>query len=274
MHLKTQEILNIITQAAHSSAEIIIENFNTQSKIKDKGSHKDIVTETDVASQKNIKSFITAELEKIGVEQDDIGFAEEESADHSVAEHTFIVDPIDGTSNFAAGIPYSCISIGYAYKQKVLVGLVYNPFSKTLYTGVTNEGAHMQIGDNQTVTLQVNPKEINSWMVGVHFNGIEVYRDQFKSYLELYPHVRGLRTFGSLTLEICAVADTSLDAVYNRGCYFWDLAAASVILREAGAELYNYQGEILEFDWQDTQSRYEVVACHPKNKDKAISFLQ
>ena len=78
---------------------------------------------------------------------------------------------------------------------------------------------------------------------------------------------------GSLTLDLCLLADNALDGVLNRGCFFWDLAAANIILEEAGGMIYNTDGEKLSFNWEDTKSKYHLIACHPKSKENLLQAL-
>ncbi len=269
-----EEILDLMIKAGEQSAQIIRDNFRRSDKYEDKSSHIDIVTEIDKASQKNIHEYLLVGMKSLGFTEDQIGFIEEETTSDSVKEHTFIIDPIDGTTNFASGIPFSCISIGYALNQEVKIGVVYEPFSKTIYWGESSKGSFIKNDLFGTRKLQLKTKPMKSWIVAAHLNGLDVVNEQFDTYQKMYPQVRGLRNIGSLTLDICNMADNVFDAIYNRGCYFWDLAAASVILKEANGEIYDYTGQILEFDWENTKKKYSLIACHPESQSDVISFIK
>lgn len=269
----SQDILSIMIAAAEQSALLIRDNFRKTDSYQDKSSHLDIVTETDVASQQIIHDVLVAGMKRLGVDNDGVGFVQEESGSDQLKEHNFIVDPIDGTTNYSSGIPFSCISIGYAVKRKLTLGVVLEPFSNTLYWGEVGKGAFAKdllLGERQ-LSLQLKPE--TSWIVGAHLNSIDVVDSQFLTYQNIYPHVRGLRNIGSLTLDLCFMADNVIDVVFNKGSYLWDVAAASVLLGEAGGMLYDLQGDTLEIDWEDTKKKYQLFACHPANKDTVLAYL-
>lgn len=268
------QILSLMINAAEESAKIIRANFRQSDQYQDKSSHLDIVTATDLASQNSIHDILKSGMIKLGINESDIGFIEEECKTDLVKHHTFIVDPIDGTTNFASGIPFSCISIGYAVDRNMQLGVVLEPFSKTLYWGEVGQGSFVRdiLRGEQRLLTSVKPAK--SWIVGAHLNALDVVAEQFASYQKIYPHVRGMRNIGSLTLDLCFMADNVIDAVLNQGCYVWDLAAVSVILHEAGGALYDYQGIPLQFDWTESKKKYQVIACHPEIKEDLLKLMQ
>lgn len=269
-----KQILDLMVKTAEQSAQLIRSNFRQSDEYQDKSSHIDIVTATDTASQKNIHEMLVSGMKNLGFSEDEVGFVEEESGNDSVKKHNFIVDPIDGTTNFASGIPFSCISIGYATDHDIKIGVVLEPFSKTLYWGEAGEGSFVKNELLGKRRLQLKMKPEKSWIIGAHLNGLDVVDAQFETYQRIYPHVRGLRNIGSLTLDLCFMADNVIDVVFNQGCYFWDLAAASILLKEAGGQIYDYSGQDLEFDWSDTKKKYHVMACHPSSLEKVVEFVK
>lgn len=261
-------------KAAQQSAQIIRNNFRKSDEYQDKSSHIDIVTTTDKSSQKSIHNMLQSGMHNLGIDISKIGFIQEESNDDSVKKYNFIIDPIDGTTNFSSGIPFSCVSIGYAVGRELRLGVVLEPFSKTLYWGEVGRGSFVKnelLGERR---LQVKTKPMKSWIVAAHLNSFDVVDSQFAIYRKIYPNVRGLRNIGSLTMDLCFTADNVIDVVFCKGCFFWDLAAASIILKEAGGQLYDYQAGVLEFDWIDTRKKYHIVACHPDSAEKAKSFIK
>lgn len=273
-------VLELMIKAARQSGELIKQNFRQSNHAQNKTSHLDIVTQTDRLSQQGIHECLISGMNECGVNSSDIGFVEEESSQDSIRYHNFIVDPLDGTSNFASGIPYSCVSIAYAEEQEVKMGVVFDPFTNSLYWGEKNQGAFIQTQPQNQRQLKLLPKPTKSWMVASHFNGLEVVAQQFASYQKIYPQVRGLRNMGSITLDLCLMADNIFDVVLNRGCYFWDLAAAKVILEEAGGKIYSLapdekvDGQDLSFDWIETKKKYQIMASHPETKAEALKLLR
>jgi len=267
------QILQLMIKVAEQSAQIIRENFRQSDEYQDKSSHIDIVTATDTASQASIHESLISGMKSLGINENLVGFIEEESSGDAVKEHNFIVDPIDGTTNFASGIPLSCISIGYATGHEMKMGVVLDPFSKTLYWGELGQGSFVKndlLGERR---LHIKTKPMKQWIVSAHLNGLDVVDQQFATYQKIYPHVRGLRNMGSLTWDLCFLADNIVDVVFNQGCYFWDLAAASVILNEAGGKIFDDQGQKLQFNWEDTKKKYALIACSPENIEQVLSVI-
>src|SRR3989338_1330858 len=268
----SKPILALMVKAAEKSARIIRDNFRRSRDYENKKSHIDIVTQTDLESQKKIHEFLTLGMKDLGFNDAEIGFVEEESGNNKIKHHNFIVDPIDGTTNFSSGIPFSCVSIGYALGQKIKICVVFEPFSETMYWGEINNvsfvSSHL-LGERR-LRLQIKP--MKTWIIGAPLTGLEVVNTQFAMYRKIYPHVRGLRNVGSLTLDLCFMADNVIDVVFNMGCYFWDLAAASVILNEAGGAIYDNQSQELKFDWVNTKKKYHLMACHPQIKKEVLSL--
>ncbi len=275
--MHNEHILSLMTSAAKSAGRIVTSAFRTDIDVKEKTSHADVVTSTDVASQRNIHDLLLEGMQKLGYAENEIGFIQEESSSNSVRQHNFIVDPIDGTTNFASGIPFSCISIAYAASTTLRLGVVYDPFSDTLYSGEVGNGSCVESLRFGKKSLALQHKPIDDWIVSAQLNGQDENEvaGQFATYQKIYPQVRGLRNMGSLTLELCLMADNVVDALYNHGSFFWDLAAVSVILREAGGELYDIdaRGQVLEFDWEDTQKKYRLFACRPEAQETVHRFL-
>lgn len=272
--IKNTQILQLMIKAAEKSAQIIRANFRQSDEYQDKSSHIDIVTATDTASQVSIHESLILGMNSLGINENVVGFIEEESSGDAVKEHNFIVDPIDGTTNFASGIPLSCISIGYAVGREMKMGVVLDPFSKTLYWGEVGHGSFVKndlLGERR---LQIKTKPIRQWIVSAHLNGLDVVDQQFATYQKIYPHVRGLRNMGSLTLDLCFLSDNIVSVVFCNGCYLWDLAAASVILNEAGGKIFDDQGNDLQFDWVDTKKKYALIACSSDNIEEVLSITQ
>lgn len=273
MSSPTSPILTLMIEAAEHSAQIIRKNFRHVSQIQNKTSHQDIVTNTDVQSQQVIHDHLLQGMKKLGYDEAIIGFVEEESTGDSVKTHTFIVDPLDGTTNFAAGIPFSGISIAYAEQKEIKLGVIFEPYSETLYWGEKGQGSYVKSELFGEHALLFSPKPMTSWLVAAHFNSSEIAQKQFSIYQKIYPHIRGLRNIGALVLDCGLLADGVLDAIFVHGCCLWDLAAAQVILPEAGYGLYTLQGEKLKLEWDNTKYKYEVMACSPNDLDQIMNIL-
>jgi len=164
---------------------------------------------------------------------------------------TFIVDPIDGTTNFVHGYPYVSISLGLAIERIPVVGVVYNPFTDTLYSAITGRGAFL----NHNIPLPLDRRtlepltELSSALVAVEWGSDRSgndYEVKVKTFAKLCrakseggAMVHSLKSMGSAALNLCAVAEGGIDAYWEGGCWAWDVCAGWVILKEAGGEVFD-----------------------------------
>ena len=177
-------------------------------------------------------------------------------------EPTFIVDPIDGTTNFIHGFPEACISLGFALRREPAVGVVYNPFQDLLFSGMKGFGSYMQrnaslgAGHGQGPRLKLPLVGRGNGADAPALEGLEkalvaiewgstrdgpIYDLKARTFVKLAAAkeeggsmVHSLRSLGSAALNLCAVSAGQLDAYWEGGCYAWDVCAGWCILREAG----------------------------------------
>ena len=163
-------------------------------------------------------------------------------------EPTFVVDPIDGTTNFIHGFPHCCVSLGLSVQNTPVVGVIYNPFLDTLYTAIKGHGAYLTTPSGERkLPLAKNPaplKGLSSALVSVEYpaqrtgENFAIKVDTFRK-LTAAPEDGGkmahsLRSIGSAALNLAAVAAGQLDVWWDAGCYAWDVCAGWCILVEAG----------------------------------------
>ena len=184
---------------------------------------------------------------------------------------TFIVDPIDGTNNFFHGHPYVCVSLGLAVDKKPVVGVVYNPYTKALYTGIKGKGSYLTDASHSHVRLPLREsepmKDLSHCLVAVEWgserqgNDYEVKVATFKKLCATKEAggamVHGLRSLGSCELNLCGVASGHIDAYWESGPYAWDVCAGWVILEEAGGRLVGCHKD--DWDPKLDQRRYMAV---------------
>jgi myo-inositol-1(or 4)-monophosphatase len=219
----------------------------------------DLVTETDRA----VEDLISGTLRE---RYPDILFVGEETytPDQKITdEPTFILDPIDGTTNFVHNFPYVCISLGLSVHRIPHVGIVYNPFTKTLYSAIKGHGAFL----NETTPLPLrapNPLALSDAQIAVEWgsdrsgNDLDVKASTFKNLAAADGGmVHSLRSLGSAALNLCNVAAGSMDAYWEAGCWAWDVCAGMCILAETGGVVVdaNPGGWLAEMD----QRRYFAI---------------
>lgn len=161
-------------------------------------------------------------------------------------EPTFVVDPIDGTINFVHGFPSACVSLGFTVDRTPVVGVVFNPFTQTLYSAIRGKGAFL----NRKTPLPLKGDNVeplgglSNTLVCVEW-GSERSGQNWDTKIRTFDKlgrtkenggamVRSMRSMGSAALNLCAVATGTVDLYWEGGCWAWDVCAGWVILTEAG----------------------------------------
>lgn len=225
----------------------------------------DIVTETDQAVERLVSSRLSTLYPSYSFVGEETYVAGETKITDAP---TFIVDPIDGTTNFLHGFPQACISLGFAVDKIPSVGVVYNPFLDVLYTGIKGHGAFVQRNASlaasgvlksgaegaEKIRLPASGKGdgskapplegLGTALVAIEWGSsrdgtnydvkTETFRKLAGSEKIGGAMVHSLRSLGSAALNLCAVAAGELDAYWEGGCYAWDVCAGWCILSEAG----------------------------------------
>jgi myo-inositol-1(or 4)-monophosphatase len=200
----------------------------------------DLVTETDQA----VEQMISTRLREKYPSFEFMGEETYKPGDALSANPTFIVDPIDGTTNFIHGYPYVVISLGFAVDKVPTVGVVYNPYTKMLYSGIKGQGAFLN-GTTPLPLRQPEPlKDLSSCLISVEWGSDRSGNDfvvKSKTFTNLCASkedggamVHSLRSYGAVALNLCAIAAGQLDVFWDAGCWAWDVCAGWCILNEAG----------------------------------------
>jgi myo-inositol-1(or 4)-monophosphatase len=227
--------------AAKQAGEVLRAGFGAEHDITYKG-EVDIVTEIDEEAEQVIREELLGTFPTYGMLAEEGGELEGQEDAH------WIVDPLDGTTNYAHGLPIFCVSIALERAGEVLLGVVHDPVREEIYVAERGSGA----------TLNGEPirvSEIDELIRALIVTGFPYDRTEMPEALELFGRfaatTRGMRRLGSAALDLCYVASGRLDGYYERGIWPWDLAAGSVILEEAGGKLTDYRGDILDLDGRE-----------------------
>ncbi|KDN52359.1 hypothetical protein K437DRAFT_220774 [Tilletiaria anomala UBC 951] len=249
--LNLQEVLDFAIDLAKKAGKAISDGqakrFTEGTAAETKKNSADLLTEVDQATEKLVKEAITAKYP-------DHAFIGEESAQgsESVPEGgCWIVDPIDGTTNFVHGFPYCCISIGFTYKKEPVMGVIYAPFLDHLYYALQGHGAYLvtaQAPEPRRLPL-AKPTPLPSMrqaVVAMEWGSdrrSEILEAKLQSFRRLCGDpedveggkmVQGIRSIGSAALVSASIAAGSIDVYYEIGTWSWDQCAGTAILREAG----------------------------------------
>ncbi|XP_048571063.1 inositol monophosphatase 3 [Triticum urartu] len=239
-----EQFLAAAVDAAKSAGEIIRKSFYLTKNVEHKG-QVDLVTETDKACE----DLIFNHLRMLYPDHKFIG--EETSAalgstDDLTYDPTWIVDPLDGTTNFVHGFPFVCVSIGLTIGKIPTVGVVYNPIMNELFTAVRGKGAFLNGSPIKTSPQNELVKALMVTEVGTKRDK-PTLDDTTNRINKLLFKIRSIRMCGSLALNMCGVACGRLDLCYEIGFGGpWDVAAGALILKEAGGFVFDPSGD--EFD--------------------------
>jgi myo-inositol-1(or 4)-monophosphatase len=228
--------LEVAVAAAEAAGEVLRDGFGRQHQIEYKG-EADLVTEADEEAERKIEEVIYEAFPDHGMLTEEGG--ETEGQDDA----RWIVDPLDGTTNYTHGVPFFCTSVALERAGEVVLGVVHDPMADETYAAERGGGA----------TLNGNPLEVSSTdgparaLLGTSFadrpEELEVGLDVFGRLADL---ARGMRRLGSGALDLCYVAAGRLDGCYERGFSTWDVAAGVLIVEEAGGKVTDHQGSGLD----------------------------
>lgn len=241
------EILDVCIIAAREAGQIIRDTCGKIAVEKTKATVQDLVTVAD----KNCQDLIEARLKERFPFADFLG--EENVAAGAIAsaqalqsfltpprDLLFIVDPIDGTTNFVSGIPFSVVSIGVARRNELCVGVIYEPYRDELFTSMKGQGAFL----NGEKRLSVSPESllINSVLGFGLGSSSRVATTMIKGLSALEPVTRGQRALGSAALHLAYVAAGRLTVFYECDLSSWDISAGSLLVNEAGGRVTDTRG--------------------------------
>ena len=223
-------VLETVISVAKSAGAIVANEFRHINKFDAKGEH-DIVTEADYRSEALIMKELQAEYPEYSI------ITEESPNIEGATEYCWYIDPLDGTNNFITGSPYFVVSIGLAYKNEIILGVVYNPISDELFYAEKGKGAFLN-GERISVSER---KEISESLVALAYAPEKYEIRQGIALLEkLVLKCRRVVINFAPALDLCNIARGRLDGLIDNGSTPEDHAAASLILTEAGGELRNF----------------------------------
>jgi myo-inositol-1(or 4)-monophosphatase len=227
--------LNAAKRAAKSAAQIIKKYQNESNFSIDFKGKNDLVTEADVRAEREILSVIQKEF------PDDHILAEESSVQQAMPEgRTWLIDPIDGTTNFVHGFPVYCVSIGLWENCEPKMGLVLEVSGDECFTAIKNKGAYLN-GDPISVSKLDNPANA---LVGTGFpyNDLSLVDNYLQFFRMLMSTIQGVRRPGAASFDLCCVACGRFEGFYEYALNPWDVGAGALVVREAGGKVTDWSG--------------------------------
>lgn len=224
-----------LIKAAIESGKILKENFAGKFEITSKDVISNLVTEIDKKSEEKIFEIIKQDYPGHYILSEEAGAIVQES------EYKWIIDPIDGTVNYAHAIPLTCVSIAVEKNGEVILGAVHNPISGEFFFAEKNEGAFLD--DKKISVSEIDDVKRSLLVTGFPYdsnrykpNPVELFR---KFIMESIP----IRRLGSAALDLCWTACGRFEGFWEYNLNAWDVAAGYLILQEAGGKLSNFKGE-------------------------------
>ncbi len=231
-----QQFLDTATEAARAAGKIARDKYHQPRQIHAKGI-KDIVTEADIACETAIIDLIQSRHPSHRILSEERG--DVNALTQGGGDYIWIIDPIDGTHNYAAQLPYWCISVALAHEGETAVAAVYDPIHDELFTAIKGQGAKLN-GNAISVSQNTNLDDSLA-ACDIGYDDIISPRS-LKIAQEVRPFVRRVRMLGSAVLAIAYVAVGRIDLFYHLHLKPWDIAAAMLIVKEAGGVTTDFDG--------------------------------
>ncbi|MDB4678763.1 inositol monophosphatase [Rhodopirellula sp.] len=261
--LDQQKLLDVATQAANVGGDVLMRYWRDGVVINDKtasgGKSYDLVSDADLDSEKAIASL----LQRAYPDHEFLG--EEELDGSTDAEHLWIIDPLDGTNNYAHQIPHFAVSIAYYHRGIPEVGVVLNPARGDLYTatrggGAFRNGQRVRVCDSETLGQTLIG-------CGFYYDRGEMMRSTLGAIEEFFGHdIHGIRRFGTAALDLCQVGCGQFGAFFEYLLSPWDFAAGILFVQEAGGQVTDAWGNRLPIE------KTSVVASNGKLHSTVIGI--
>lgn len=223
----------VASTAARAAGKILREKFGAVNHVRKKGVI-DLVTEADLEAEKAILEILNHQFPRDHV------LAEEAGEQGRSSNRTWVIDPLDGTTNFTHGFPFFAVSIALEIDAQFVLGVVYNPYLEEYFEAAKGSGALL---NRRPIHVSgVNNMEDALLATGFPYDIHEHPEGVLEKFRRIVVKAQGVRRPGSAALDLCYVACGRMDGFWEQGLHPWDTAAGSVILSEAGGHLCAFDG--------------------------------
>lgn len=203
--------------------------------IDTKSNATDLVTEIDKASDAMISDYLRSHFPDHNL------FTEESGVSGAQSDYQWVVDPLDGTTNFAQGLPIFCISIALKYKGETVLGVVYQPVMDDLFTAVRGQGSFRN-GQKMSVSAKT---DLSAAVLSTGFPYDQATHpvNNYDYFLAMSPRTRAIRRFGAAAYDLALVADGRLDGHWELNLNPWDISAGVLMIEEAGGKVVSFRDD-------------------------------
>lgn len=233
------DLTTIAVQAAHKAGEILRRGFGTLFQVEIKSALHDVVTEFDKAAEDAAIKHIQKLCPTHAFYAEESGMTET-----SNAPVCWIIDPLDGTLNFARGIPTFCVSIAAVVGKSIEVGVIYHPLLDELFVAEKGHGAFFN--ESRIKVSQIDDIKLAVLATGFPYDSEEIRKKSISSFSKILNHGNPIRLIGSAALSLAYVASGRFDAFWSVNLNPWDVAAGRLLIEEAGGTITDFQEHPLE----------------------------
>lgn len=252
--------LNYLIRIAKQAGEILMDGYLKQHEIRHKG-RIDLVTEMDNRSEDYLLGEIRRDFRDHTIITEESGHLEGEK------DHCWFIDPLDGTTNYAHGVPIFSVTVAYAYRNRVTLAVTVDPTRAHCFSAERGQGAHL---NGQPLHGSTTQELVDAMLVtGFPTDLKDPTKNNLDNFSRFLKNVQSIRRLGSAALDIAYVAAGWLDGYWEIGIHPWDIAAGTLLVEEAGGLVTNLQGEEDYF-----KPPYSLIAANPSLHAKMLAILQ
>jgi myo-inositol-1(or 4)-monophosphatase len=255
-----EQLKKVLLDATQEAGKIILQYFNGVFKIEHKEGINNLVTEVDKHAEAKIIDVIRTTFPDHSIISEEVGELK------TASDYQWIIDPIDGTVNFAHGVPICCVSIGLMYEGKLLMGSVYNPMMNELFFAQKGKGATL---NGNPIKVSANGNFKTAFLVtGFPYNWPDGAEHPIKVFEKLVLEGLPVRRLGSAAIDLCWVACGRFDGFWEYNLQPWDVAAGYLIVEEAGGRVTDFTGK--DYDVFDK----ETLATNGKIHEDMLGVIK
>jgi myo-inositol-1(or 4)-monophosphatase len=252
-------MLDFAIQTATEAGKLVRDNFGRAIDVAYKSSSIDLVTEVDLLSEGFIKERISTYYPKHQI------LAEESGLKETASAYRWLIDPLDGTSNYAHGYPFFCVSVALEHQGEVVLGVAYDPIREELFTAERGNGATL---NGRTVAISRTEKLADSLLATGFPYDVRMRPEESLDYFGRFVHTaQAIRRDGSAVLDLCYLACGRFDGFWELGLKPWDVATGRLMIEEAGGRVTKFDGS--RFSVYEP----EMLATNGRIHDEMITVL-
>ncbi len=247
-------------KAAQEAGDILLSNFRKNIAIRSKTTSQNLVTKVDIAAEKKIVSIIKRNFPTHSF------LTEEKTTKEIESDYIWIIDPIDGTNNYAHGLPHCSVSIALYKNNQPVLGVVYDPFRNELFFAQKNKGAFLN--GKRIFVSKAKTLDKSLLVTGFYYERNQLMTRTL-GHMEIFfkKNVHGIRRLGSAALDLCYVACGRFDGYWELKLSPWDFAAGALIVQESGGRVTSSKGNSYGLNMPD------ILASNNKIHDAMLTVV-